>query len=655
MISRMLLSVGIVSTVSSCSRMGNPDGGWYDEKPPVVIHTSPVNGGTDVSQKKVTIYFDEYIVLDNPTENVIISPPQIEQPDIKVKGKNIEVVLKDSLRENTTYSIDFSDGITDNNEKNPLGNYTFTFSTGDAIDTLQVGGYVLEAETLEPVQGIQVGLYAVGDSDEADSTVIRRFTTEPMLRVSRTDQTGHFVVKGVKPGRYRVYALKDVDNNFMLTPSSGEQMAFMDELIVPSVFDDIRQDTTMLDSLRIKTIQRVQYKHFIPDNIVLRAFDEERRERAFIKGERTDPERFSVYFSYGDSLLPDLRGLNVDLTDRYIVEANEKKDSITYWLTDTMLVNNDSLEIELGYRYTDSLGVMQYQCDTLMMLARTPYEKRVKEKQKIYEDWAKKQERRRKRGDSYETVMAPEPLKMNINARSSLDPDRNITLEFPTPLKTIDTTKVHLYVEKDSVWYNAEWMLREKPNTNSRTLELMAEWQPGLQYSFETDSAAFVDIYGKAAKKDKFGLKVKTLDEYGTLRLNITGMEGKQLIVQLMQSADKPLKEITTGNGVAKFYYISDGTYYVRAIVDDNGNGKWDTGEFGLLRQPEQVYYYPKEINCRAKWDITETWNLTDRPLYEQKPSKLRKAATSKKKQTQQDRNLRRARDKGIQLPDYLK
>ncbi len=648
----LLMVLGIIV---GCARMGSPDGGWYDEKPPVVMRTSPDNGATGVKQKRVTICFDEFVTLDNATENVIISPPQTEQPDIKVKGKDIIVNLKDSLKEATTYTIDFSDAIKDNNEGNPLGNYTFTFSTGDAIDTMQVGGYVLDAETLEPIQGTQVGLYLVGDTDEADSTVIRRFTTEPMLRVSRTDQSGHFTIKGVKPGRYRVYALKDVDNNFMLTPGSGEQMAFLDETIVPSVFDDTRQDTTMLDSLRIKDIQMVRYKHFMPDNIVLRAFTEPRTDRAFIKNDRQEAEKFTVYFSYGDSLLPQIRGLNFDFDGKYIVEASQKNDTVSYWLTDTSLVNTDSLEIEMTYRMTDTLGVLQQQTDTLMLLPKVSYEKRQKDKLKELETWEKQQAKRKKRGEPYDSIKAPDPLKMNIIAKSQFDPDRNITLEFATPLARVDTSMIHLYVERDSTWYNTEWQIREKPNTNARTLEILSKWEPGLQYSFETDSTAFADIYGKVTKKEKFGMKVKSLDEYGTFQINIPSLAGKNLVCQLLEADGKVAKEVKTTTGVAKFIYLDEKEYYLKVIVDDNGNGVWDTGKFGSMLQPEQVYYYPKEINCRAKWDITETWNPNDRPLNQMKPSKLLKTKSSQKTRTKQNRNLRRAQDKGIELPDYLK
>ena len=163
----MLVVAGVISYLlpltsylfSSCARMGQPDGGWYDDDPPVVVGSSPEDRATNIKTKKITIYFDEFIKIDNPSEKVIVSPPQLETPEIKAAGKKIVVELKDTLKENTTYTIDFSDAISDNNEGNPMGNYTFTFSTGEQIDTFEIGGYVLDASNLEPIKGIAVGLY----------------------------------------------------------------------------------------------------------------------------------------------------------------------------------------------------------------------------------------------------------------------------------------------------------------------------------------------------------------------------------------------------------------------------------------------------------------------------------------------------------------
>ena len=110
--------------------MGNPDGGWFDDTPPYVVSASPADKGVKVKNRKISINFCEYIKIEDAQSKVIVSPPQIEQADIRAAGKRILIELKDSLKENTTYTIDFSDAISDNNETNPMGNYTSSFSTG---------------------------------------------------------------------------------------------------------------------------------------------------------------------------------------------------------------------------------------------------------------------------------------------------------------------------------------------------------------------------------------------------------------------------------------------------------------------------------------------------------------------------------------------
>ncbi len=655
---KLLYSIVVISfiAVMGCARMGNPDGGWYDEKPPEVIRSTPVDGATGVAQKKVSIYFNEYIVVDNPTENVVISPPQLEQAEIKTKGKSIVVELNDTLKENTTYTIDFSSAIKDNNEGNLMGNYTYSFSTGEAIDTLEVSGFVLDAETLDPIEGILVGLYLVTDSVEEDSTIVNEFHSVPMLRVAKTDQDGHFTVKGVKEGTYRTYALKDVDNNFFLTPNGGEQMAFLDELVTPTVIDDTRQDTTMLDSLRIKSIQVVPYRHFLPDKLVLRAFTEENKTRAYVKSDRTDAEKFTLFYTYGDSLLPEVRGLNFTLDDNYILEVNAKKDTITYWLRDSALIDTDSLEIEMTYRMTDTLGVLVPQTDTLVILPKMSYEKRKKAEQKEYDEWLKKErkEKKKKHQEMLDSIMPPKPLTVSSSAKNTLNPDQNIRFEFPTPLEFIDSTKLHLYIKHDTLWYNARWLWRAVPEKNIRTYEMLAEWQPGCEYSLELDSAAITDIYGKTTEALKIGFRIKALDEYGTLQVSIPALSGKNIIAQLLEQGGKVVKEYTTNDGVARFWYLDEKEYYLKVIVDDNNNGEWDTGEFDSLLQPEQVYYYSKAIPCRVKWDIVETWNPFYKPQNEQKPSQLIKKSSSKTTTAQRNRNKQRAEDLGIDLPEDL-
>lgn len=181
--------------IVSCARMGSPDGGWYDEEPPYVLATSPMENAVNFNGNRVYLLFNEYIKLENAQEKVVVSPPQLEQPEIKLQGNRIRIDLKDSLMANQTYTIDFSDCISDNNEGNPMGNYTFTFSTADHIDTMEVSGNVIDAETLEPVKGALVGLYESNlFTQEKGDTIFR---TQAMIRVSRSDGEGHFCIKGV--------------------------------------------------------------------------------------------------------------------------------------------------------------------------------------------------------------------------------------------------------------------------------------------------------------------------------------------------------------------------------------------------------------------------------------------------------------------------
>lgn len=621
----------------SCAKMGQPDGGWFDETPPKVIGASPADGAVNVNQKKINIYFDEFIKLDNPSEKVVVSPPQLEQPEIKGAGRRIQISLVDSLKANTTYTIDFSDAISDNNEGNPMGNYTYSFSTGAAIDTMEVSGHVLESENLEPVKGILVGLYA----DHADSA----FRTKPMLRVSRTDSRGRFVIKGLAPGSYRIYALQDQDGDYKFSQKS-EKIAFSHDIIVPSCKPDVRQDTTWVDSLHIKSIDQVDYIHFLPDNIVLRAFTEPLTDRFFLKAERQKANSFTLFFSYGDSILPQIKGLNFDAENAFLVEASEKKDTITYWLKDTALVNQDTLLMDITYRMTDSTGVLVNKTDSAQeILSKEPYAKRMKNMEKELAVWTKKQEKKKKKGEPYDSVMEVKPLDVQLSVSSQFDPDQNVIFSFPTPLAKVDTAAIHLYAKHDTLWYRAPMEFLPLEN---RKYELRGEWRPDIEYSLEVDSAAFEDIYGLASKPIKQGFKVNSLDTYGTLLVNITSLHDLPLIVQLLDAQDKVVKETKTVNGVAEFYYLKPQKYYMRLIVDRNNNGKWDTGNYASDQQAEEVYYYPEAIECKAKWDLTESWDPLARELSLQKPGAITKQKPDKEKKVK-NQNVQRAAKLGIQ------
>ncbi len=661
---KLIISVFILHSslfiFTSCARMGAPDGGWYDEKPPYVVSATPEENATNVTSRKVTIRFNEFIKLESANEKVIVSPPQMQQPEIKVTGKNIYVNLLDSLKPNTTYTIDFSDAISDNNEGNPMGNYSYTFSTGDAIDTLQVSGYVLDASNLEPVKGILVGLYAEGDSI--------------MKRVARADSRGHFIIWGVAPGSYTVGALMDVDGDYRFTQRS-EKMAFSHDIIVPSCKPDVRQDTLWQDQNHIKDISLTGYTHFYPDDIVLRAFDHQLTNRYFLKAERKNAENFTLFFTapvvdsliYRDNQpllenhrLPSLHLLNAPshmqgVGDKlFIVEPSLKADTVRYWLRDMALVNQDTLRIEMATYISDSLGVQRLTKDTLEILSKSPYAKRQKVLEDEMADWRKevaKRLRRAEPGEVVDTVMPAKKLEVRYSAPSVMSPTDAVMITFPSPLEKFDKEALHLYVEQDSLWYRSPFTVTP---VKDRTCEVYTDWLPGAKYSFEVDSLAFTDIYGVANGKYKIGIQVGKLEDYASLFVNVNVSVNAPVIVQLLDKQDKVLMTAEAKDGTAEFYYIVPETYYLRAFVDSNGNGEWDTGDYFTDRQPEDIYYYSEPVECRAKWDITKTWNLTSKPLFRQKPDVLKKEKGDTERIIKK-RNEERARNKGIPLPDYLK
>ena len=691
----MSIATAFVLLVASCARMGQPDGGWYDEQPPRIIGANPEDKATGVKTQRMAIYFDEYIKVDNPTENVVVSPPQLEMPEIKGAGKRILIHLLDSLRENTTYTIDFSDAIMDNNEDNPLGNFTYSFSTGDVIDTMEVSGYVLDAENLEPVKGIQVGLYA----NLEDSA----FTSEPMLRNGRTDDSGHFVIKGIAPGSYRIFGLRDMDGNYYLS-QRGEQQAFNHDIIVPSSKPDVRHDTIWRDSLRIDSLIRIPYTHYLPDDVVLRAFTPKQNERTFLKVERKQANQFSLFFTYGDSIVPTISllspawqplsspleefdsaeshsdslsaraGYKAEEVSPFIIEPSEHGDTITCWMADTTLVNADTLTVALTYNtYTypeadnDSLAVpyaaavLQHKTitDTLTILSKEPYAKRMKQKEKEFNEWKKKQDKLKKKGEPYDSIMPIKPLEVEFKAASPFAPDQSILITMPTPIHEPDTSMIHLYVKRDTLWYEAPYIFQPycqvrsgSVNSNTyhvpRTYELIGEWRPEAEYSLEIDTLAFRDIYGLVSDPIKKGFKVAADDEFASLFITIENMSGTHLVVQLLDSSDKVVKETATDNGIAEFFYLKSGIYYMRLFTDDNRNGLWDTGDYLLDLQPETVYYYPEAIECKEKWDLTLTWNPTLRPAFRQKPGAITQQKGEKKRVTK-SRNIERAKKLGIE------
>lgn len=605
----------LMIVVYSCASMGNPDGGPYDEEPPKFVRSTPKPFAINSKEKKVTIEFDEFIKLEKAAEKVVVSPPQLEQPEIKASGRKVVVGLVDSLRPNTTYTIDFADAIVDNNEGNPLGNYAFTFSTGTTIDTMEVSGTVLSASDLEPVKNIQVGLH----SDLSDSA----FMKKPFDRVSRTDSRGHFSIRGIAPGKYRIYALMDGNQNYLFD-SKTEMIAFSDSIIIPAMEDAMRQDTIWKDSLTIDTIKSVGYTRFLPDDIILRAFKEENDRQYLTRSERDKENHFVLTFSARADTLPTLKGLNFDERDAFIIEKTDRNDSICYWIKDSLIYQMDTLEIQMDYLATDTLDRLVPQTDTLFLANKLTRAEREKLEAKAAEEKEKERKKKEKKGEKIE----PEPTKfltLNVDAPSAFDLDRNVYLSFDEPVASIDTAAIHMEIKKDSLWEEIPFLF-VSDSVLPRKYEILAEWEPEKEYQLSIDSMAFKGVYGLHTNKVKQTMKVKKLNEYGTILLNITGADSTA-VVELLDGSGKVLRQqrITPQN-TADFYYLNPGTkFYIRLFNDRNGNGVWDTGKYSEHLQPEEVYYFPKVWEMKANFDFEENWNINAVPVEKQKLDEIKK------------------------------
>lgn len=679
--SKIFLPLLLLLFVVACANIGTPDGGPYDETPPKVVNTSPKFGATNTKATKIVLEFDENIKITNASEKVIVSPPQVEQPEINATGKSITIELLDSIKEGVTYTVDFADAIEDNNEGNPLGDYAFSFSTGENIDTMQISGNVLNASNLEPIKGILVGVYSIDSTNTYIPTDTATVNPDSLLRVrtferiSRTDSRGHFSIKGIAPGKYRVYALQDQNQNYVFDQKS-EMIAFTDRVVSPYSAPDIRQDTIWHDSIYYDSIVNVSYTHFYPDDIVLLAFNEEGQSRYLIKSERPILNKFSLFFSAPHDSLPEIKGLNFNAGNAFVVDKSEKNDTIDYWIRDSLIYNIDSLEFSVSYYATDTAGLLVPRTDTLTLVSKLTKKRMQKEREEAFEEWAKeyrelyKREQREleraaeeaeddaadkdtkkkkaKKGkikdEDIEIPPMPEEfMEIKTSNAAGMDPDKNVTFTMPEPIASIDTSFIHFSEKVDSTLVPRPFLFRKVPG-EELLYRFYAEWEPEKKYELRIDTGAFVNIYGMRSPEIKREVSIKPLEDYSAFFVTLQG-DFPNAIVQLIDGSDKVVRSVKANNGKADFYFVRPGTYYLRMIDDTNVNGVWDTGDYDKHLQPEKVYYYPGAFELRAQWDVAQNWNPTATPTPHQKPLKITKQKPDKEKK-RVSRNAEREREK---------
>lgn len=596
--------VGCMLLIYACANKGpGPTGGPKDETPPSVMRSIPENASLNFLSDQIQIYFDENVSIENMQANVVISPPQQKNPDIRAIGKRVFVKFNEKLKDSTTYTINFGNAIVDLNEKNPLSNYTFSFSTGESIDTLQISGQIINAEDLNPISGIIVGIY----SESADSI----FQKKPFLRIAKSDENGFFTISNIKEGTYRIFGLGDSNRNYYHQP--GEGLAMYDSLISPIFKYEEIQDTLWLDSLTIDTVRTITATRYLPDDILLRYFLENKKRQYFVKSERPQDFVFTLFFNAEQENLPELKALDFDWENKYLLQKNNTLDTLTYWLTDSLVWKLDTLKFEMSYLKTDSLFNLEPQTDTIKIAARR----------------ARTNTNPRSQKNKTETAQKVEDLKFKHNASATFEIYNPIYLTFDSPLANIDTSFIHLTQKIDTLFVplKFEW---EPVDSSKMKYAIRYEWEPEISYKLDIDSAAFSSIYGLVSDKFSSNFKIRSLLEYSTLKVRLKEKNTKA-VFQLLDTKDKVIAIKPADEEWTVFEHIRPGDYYIRMFVDENRNGKWDPGDLGLRRQPEDVYYFNKKLTLKANWDFEEIWDIHELPLLEQKPTELKQDAAKKK------------------------
>ena len=594
----------------SCANIGNPSGGPIDKTPPIFMRSNPTPNAVNVKDRKIEIFFDEIVTLKDPSTKIIVSPAQTEMPRMSALGRKVTVELVDSLLPNTTYTIDFSNSIQDNNEGNAIDNFAFAFSTGSVIDSMRVSGYALDSRTLEPMQSVVVGL----QSNLADSA----FHKEKLQRVALTNDRGQFTIRNVSPGSYHIFALKDLDRDYKFG-NPTEDIAFLDSIIVPSIGSREAADTVYNDLNEIDTIMRATRPAYFPNDILLSMFNEDRKSQYLANNLRVDSTRISLTFAAASDTLPSLSivGRN-DVPDQwYTLERSQTNDTLTYWIRPPHLVSADTLMVATTYLRTDTASNLSWGTDTLKF---TFQRQKAKKKKKNEET------------DSLEQIRF---MELHPLANGTQEVYAPLLLQTGTPIERYSREAFHLQrkLQNDTIFYPAEIKsiaLRDS-TLSRRDLMLKVDWEPGAAYTLAVDSLAMTDIYGLQTKPLKVDFNVRKMEEYGNIVFNIPAVRDSA-IVELLDGTEKIVLRAPVKSHRAELLNLLPGKYYARLFIDRNGNGKYDTGNYDMHLQPEETVYYPGAINLKKNWDVEQTWDIYATPIDKQKPEAIKKNKPERKK-----------------------
>ncbi len=580
--------------VYSCANMGMPRGGPKDKVPPVIVKSIPEFNQLNFKDTKVRITFNEFVVPDALNDKFIISPPTTKRPIFRTKGKTFIVDLNEKLKPNTTYSLDFKDGIVDNNEQNKFKNLRMAFSTGPDLDTLRIVGFVRDALTLEPSKSCYILLYK-GMSD----TLVHK--TRPDY-VGKTNYQGFFAISNLPATSYQIYAMSDIDNNLKYT-AGVDSIAFLESRIQPSAIFEPKRDTVVTGADTLVVLGKTR---FYPDPVNFSLFFEKGFELSLDKYNRPNRQTIDLTFIGSTADTFNIEPLNVHPKgDWKLIEKSKHADSLKIWITDSLVYKRDTLSLKLSYRQQDSLGVFYTKKDTIKLY--------------LLEDQAIKAEKN-KRKERRKIITETKSIQLSTNIGNTFDTYRDIYIESPEPIRSFDTSKVKLYVKKDTAFIKIVPKIKSD-TLNHRRFLISYPWEFGTTYKLTIDSTSLHTIYDLYGKEIKSEFKTQDEEHYGKIIVSMKHVTGPTIVQLLENNSEESIIKsfIINKEQDITIPFLEPKKYLLKAIFDKNDNGIWDSGKLDEKIEPEEVCYYQTVIKIRSNWENKPTWTLPNPLIFVKK------------------------------------
>ncbi len=552
----MLFPWGCANTTAS------PSGGPKDTIPPVIVRLSPLPGAVNVPVHNTTIKitFNEYVTIKD-ANGVFLSPPLEKKPKAVIRGKSVVVSFEEDLSPNTTYTLDLTGAIADNNEGNLYPGYTLAFSTGDQLDSMCLTGLVQDCSTLLPLKGATVLLY----KDQADSAI---FLHRPDAAV-RTDDWGFFSLRNIQDTLYRVYALKDLNNNNLYDPET-ESVAFLDSLFRP-----VRVINDTLYEFKKFNMKDTALCLARKTEVELSVFREPPSKQMIMKKERVDLRSAYLTFMAPNAIIHDMRIKGLP-REKLLSQFNQQRDSLELWVNDPRKMP-DTLQLQIRYDKTDTAGVTKPTDETVKLVLD----------KKLKAELNKSSTRDRKHEDTlciYTTSAEPTTVEQY-----------GFELEFKYPLveEGWDSLLLRSVNPRQQEALVPFTLIRD--TANLRRFRVMPEepFQRGFDYILRVPHRRFRDING--FYNDSSLVKVTLPDEekYASIRLELTGVHNKYIMELLNDKRDKIIRSfVVEEDGPVVFPYLNNGSYCIRITEDRNRNNMVDTGNLLEHRQPEKVQFF---------------------------------------------------------------